>query len=785
MIIDIMMINKTCLDKMVNEPMRFKPMRMFGEKFIKSQGVPHAETPRAHEEDTFVRYESTRKGESHYSRFTQQELPACKPILTPRLVIAILLFLALTFIPIGLLSLSASEHVVELIERYDNVCIPSNYSGSVHDERIGFIQSPETNKTCIRTLTIPKKMKHPIYVYYQLDQFYQNHRRYVKSRNDHQIKSLKKEGSTKSCEPENVNDDNKPIVPCGLIAWSLFNDTYKFSRNENPLEINKRNIAWKSDRTKKFGSNVYPKNFQSHGLIGGGKLNESIPLNEQEDLIVWMRTAALPNFRKIYGRIETDLEAKEKIRVVIENNYNTYSFNGKKKLASWGSILPVLEQKSSIEIIVFYSLLLYMLDRPRIKPITEDPTSDKNRYMLLSEKIQNADLSEIPGDKVDELKKLFEIQVVPYSFTLGYSYWGAGHIAHLNITDEALPYKDVIAKVIYDKNYPRIKTIVNKVGSITNEFRVPKFEILAGEGHMVTEVRQYGAIFKLDYSLVYWNSRLEHEHLRLISKFEVGDTICDMFAGIGPFAIPAAQKGCQVYANDLNPDSIHYLKINAEINKAANLVRAYNLDARKFISSLMKVPSSGGCLESDIAIRKTSEEGEMQEKQDKNFTDVESNGLSSANEDEKLVNVKRRSESSFEAVAENGSANSEPDRKKRGSNKRIRGSQSFNAKPWEHFDHVIMNLPASALEFLDSFRGLIHRRHWKGPLPWIHCYCFIRSNETEDLIISKAETAMGARIQDPVFHRVRDVAPNKAMFCLSFILPEETCVTDEVDNNAL
>ncbi|KAI3682681.1 hypothetical protein L1987_82839 [Smallanthus sonchifolius] len=46
---------------------------------------------------------------------------------------------------------------------------------------------------------------------------------------------------------------------------------------------------------------VFPKNFQNGSLIGSGRLNESIPLNEQEDLIVWMRTVALPMFRKLYG----------------------------------------------------------------------------------------------------------------------------------------------------------------------------------------------------------------------------------------------------------------------------------------------------------------------------------------------------------------------------------------------------------------------------------------------------------------------------------------------------
>lgn len=46
---------------------------------------------------------------------------------------------------------------------------------------------------------------------------------------------------------------------------------------------------------------------------------------------MWMRTAALPTFRKLYGKIESDLEVGE-IQVTLQNNYNTYSFSGKKKL---------------------------------------------------------------------------------------------------------------------------------------------------------------------------------------------------------------------------------------------------------------------------------------------------------------------------------------------------------------------------------------------------------------------------------------------------------------------
>ncbi|CAL1414472.1 unnamed protein product [Linum trigynum] len=406
----------------------------------------------------------------------------------------------------------------------------------------------------------------------------------------------------------------------------------------------------------------------------------------------------------------------------------------------------------------------YLLDKPRVKPITEDPTSDKNRYMILSEKVENPELAEIPAEKLDELKKLCEIEVVPYAMTLGYSYWSAGHIAHVNIHDELLPFKDVIAKVIYDKNHPRIRTIVNKVGSISNEFRVPKFEILAGDSDMVTEVKQYGATFKLDYGLVYWNSRLEHEHIRLVSQFRPGEIICDMFAGIGPFAIPAAQKGCIVYANDLNPDSVRYLKINANVNKVDDLVIAFNMDARKFMAQLMMVPP----VHEDNSVVSKVETFE-ERKRDQEQVAVEAKD---SPDDASIASVNGNPDCCEE---ENGRNLGMPGKGRK--NKRIKLSELPNPNTWEHVDHVIMNLPASAIQFLDAFRKLIPRQCWKSDLPLIHCYCFIRANETQDTIIKEAESALGAQIKDPILHRVRDVAPNKAMFCLTFRLPEG-CFTD-------
>ncbi|KAE8782455.1 ALA-interacting subunit 1 [Hordeum vulgare] len=267
-----------------------------------------------------------------YSKFTQQELPACKPLLTPGIVIAAFALIGALFVPIGLASLHASRQVVELVHRYDAGCVPV-------DDKVGFIQNSRTDKTCTITMNVPKYMKSPIHVYYLIDGFYQNHRRYVRSRSDKQLRYKSAVHLISDCVPEGKTADGAPIVPCGLVAWSLFNDTYTVRVNGVVAQVNKKDIAWKSDKNNKFSNNIYPSNFQKGSLIGGAKLNESIPLSEQEDLIVWMRTAALPTFRKLYGRIEKDINANDNVTVVIQNNYNTYSFGGSKALvlstASW------------------------------------------------------------------------------------------------------------------------------------------------------------------------------------------------------------------------------------------------------------------------------------------------------------------------------------------------------------------------------------------------------------------------------------------------------------------
>lgn len=141
-------------------------------------------------------------------------------------------------------------------------------------------------------------------------------------------------------------------------------------------------------------------------------------------------------------------------------------------------------------------------------------------------------------------------------------------------------------------------------------------EVIAGENNFITAVKEHDCKFQMDFSKVYWNSRLETEHRRIVRtlapvgtsqsvhlfpddvvaclfsapiscSFDQSDIVVDAFAGIGPFVVPAAKKRVTCYANDLNPESVRWLKVNVEANKAAGAMAGIeNMDARDFIRSV-------------------------------------------------------------------------------------------------------------------------------------------------------------------------------------------------------
>lgn len=87
--------------------------------------------------------------------------------------------------------------------------------------------------------------------------------------------------------------------------------------------------------------------------------------------------------------------------------------------------------------------------------------------------------------------------------------------------------------------------------------------------------------------------------------------------------------------------------------------------------------------------------------------------------------------------------------------------------------HIVMNLPAMAIGFLDVFRHLLEGEPGSSAsLPTVHCYSFSKQDNPGQDVQEKAEAALGASLEGCCsVQLVRNVAPNKEMMCISFRIP--------------
>jgi hypothetical protein len=207
----------------------------------------------------------------------------------------------------------------------------------------------QESDVCIISFTIPNDIEPPILFYYRLTNFYQNHRRYVKSFDINQLKGdAVSTNSIKSgeCDPLTVapgrnGGSERPYYPCGLIANSMFNDTFMNITASNaqgggeqnrPYNMYKKGIAWSSDgdlygKTQyKPGQVVPPPNWaEQFPESGYDNLTELPDLHTMEDFHVWMRTAGLPTFSKLAMRNNDETLQSGTYRLQIFDRMTLYS----------------------------------------------------------------------------------------------------------------------------------------------------------------------------------------------------------------------------------------------------------------------------------------------------------------------------------------------------------------------------------------------------------------------------------------------------------------------------
>ncbi|KAM9842873.1 cell cycle control protein 50B isoform 1-T3 [Aulostomus maculatus] len=288
------------------------------------------------------------KGESanrpDNTAFTQQRLPAWQPMLSAGIVIPGFVILGLAFIGIGV-ALFVTSRSIQVLEL--------DYTGVEQNSACFKCSDPDVkNCECTLNFTINTLFKGPVFFYYGLSNYFQNYRRYGVSKDAEQLSGDLSafKSPTDDCAPyDYVN--NKPIVPCGAIANSLFNDTFVLYQTvptgKKVVPLDGKGIAWWTDYNIKYRNpSVKPLKNAFNGTVKpvfwpkpAYELDPSDPANNgfiNQDFLVWMRRAALPDFRKLYRRI-TEGDYAEGLpagnySLKIAYNYPVLRFDGRKKV---------------------------------------------------------------------------------------------------------------------------------------------------------------------------------------------------------------------------------------------------------------------------------------------------------------------------------------------------------------------------------------------------------------------------------------------------------------------
>jgi tRNA (guanine37-N1)-methyltransferase len=159
-----------------------------------------------------------------------------------------------------------------------------------------------------------------------------------------------------------------------------------------------------------------------------------------------------------------------------------------------------------------------------------------------------------------------------------------GDIAIIEIPPELKAQENIIGEAVL-KTHKNIRTVLAKASTVTGTYRLREFKVIAGEHRADTVYKEYGCKYQVNIAKAYFSPRLSHEHKRVASLVQEGETVVDLFAGVGPFSVLIAKtvENVKVYALDINPAAIALLERNARLNRVENRVFPILGNARQLV----------------------------------------------------------------------------------------------------------------------------------------------------------------------------------------------------------
>jgi tRNA (guanine37-N1)-methyltransferase len=220
-------------------------------------------------------------------------------------------------------------------------------------------------------------------------------------------------------------------------------------------------------------------------------------------------------------------------------------------------------------------------------PLAREP--DEKELALLKKQIPEFQLAtQVFPEKNQQPKTLAEVlqnqlppnllEALPRALDI------VGDIAITEIPPALQTHKNLVGKAIL-KTHKSVRTVLAKAGAVSGTYRLREFDFIVGENKTATLYKEHGCSYYVDVAKAYFSPRLSHEHNRVASLVQNGETVVDLFAGVGPFVVPIAKKhpDVKVYGVDINPDAVALLEKNARLNRVENRVYPIVGDARQIV----------------------------------------------------------------------------------------------------------------------------------------------------------------------------------------------------------